>query len=352
MQEMISYSCNIMQESTASREIGVYIRQGDPVLSDSGTTTPSCLNNISRSKLICSVLFIHLTMGSTEPLPQLQRFAVSASVADILSAFHRDGAVILEHFLTSSQVRTMNEEFTPGLQKIEPKKNTDLAAFIGTKTQRLPAITNSRVFRKEVLENELMHELTEATLVEGPPDGYQINCAQVIALNPGAEAQPFHRDQGLWSFWEKFPASGPEACVNFLCALTPFRKENGATQVIPRTHKSMSLDYPPTSEALSVDLQPGEALFFSGRVIHRGGQNTSDEVRRALTIHLCRNGLNTQEAHCLTLPRELAEEMSYRGQAMFGLRSGWPVHEKSGPHFWTSCWEELGGSLGLKAVDA
>jgi hypothetical protein len=47
----------------------------------------------------------------------------------------------------------MNEEFTPGLQEIQPKKNTDLAAFIGTKTQRLPAITNSRVFRKEVLEN-------------------------------------------------------------------------------------------------------------------------------------------------------------------------------------------------------
>ncbi|KZM20807.1 dioxygenase [Ascochyta rabiei] len=281
-------------------------------------------------------------------LPLLQRFPASAAIELILQAFEQDGAVILENFLTESQVRVMNEEFTPGLQQTKPKQDSDLATFIGRKTQRLPAVINSKTFREEVLENELMHALAEKVLVDGPPDGYQINCAQVIALGPGAEAQPFHRDQGLWSFWEKFPASGPEACVNFLCALTPFREENGATRIIPRTHTSMNMAFNDSSESLAAEINPGDALFFSGRLIHRGGHNQTNEVRRALTIHLCRNGLNTQEAHPLTIPRDIAETMSYRSQAMFGFRSSWPVHKKSGSHFWTSCWEELGDSLGLK----
>ena len=287
-------------------------------------------------------------MGSVEPLPPLQRFSASATIDEILQSYDRDGGVIIEGFLTNEQVKEMNKEFTPGLDEMKPKQGSDLAAFIGTKTKRLPAVPNSKIFREEVLENELMHSLSEKVLVEGPPDGYQINCAQVIALGPGAEAQPFHRDQGLWSFWEKFPATGPEACINFLCALTPFREENGATRVIPRTHTSMKSDYDDSSESLAVELEPGEALFFSGRVIHRGGHNRTNEVRRALTIHLCRNGLNTQEAHPLTIPRSIAETMSYRAQAMFGFRSSWPVHKNSGAHFWTSCWEELGEGLGLK----
>ncbi|KAF2853064.1 phytanoyl-CoA dioxygenase [Plenodomus tracheiphilus IPT5] len=287
-------------------------------------------------------------MGSIGTLPLVQRLSASAGIDQILHAYERDGAVILEDFLTESQVKRMNQEFAPGLEQIKPKQDSDLAAFIGTKTKRLPAVINSKTFRDEVLENELMHALSEKILVEGPPDGYQINCAQVIALGPGAEAQPFHRDQGLWSFWEKFPATGPEACINFLCALTPFREENGATRVIPRTHTSMDLAYDDSSESLAAELNPGEALFFSGRLIHRGGHNRTNETRCALTIHLCRNGLNTQEAHPLTIPRDIAETMSYRAQAMFGFRSSWPVHEKSGSHFWTSCWDELGESVGLK----
>jgi hypothetical protein len=266
----------------------------------------------------------------------------------IFQAYEEDGAVVIEGFLTDAQVKQMNEEFTPGLEQISPKQGSDLAAFIGTKTKRLPAVPNSKVFREEVLENELMHSLSEKILVDGPPDGYQINCAQVIALGHGAEAQPFHRDQGLWSFWEKFPADGPEACINFLCSLTPFREENGATRAILRTHKSMDLNFDDSSESLAVELNPGEALFFSGRLIHRGGHNQTNEVRRALTIHLCRNGLNTQEAHPLTIPRDIAETMSYRAQAMFGFRSSWPIHKTSGAHFWTNHWEEIGESQGLK----
>lgn len=290
-------------------------------------------------------------MGSATTLPLLQRFPSSAGPEKILQAFHEDGAVIITDFLSPSQVQQLNTEISPGLNTIAPKLDSDLAAFLGAKTKRLPAVPNSKTFRNEVLENELMHTLAERTLVEGPPDGYHINCAQVIALGPGANAQPFHRDQGLWSFWEQFPASGPEACVNFLCALTPFREVNGATRAIPRSHLSMTdlSTLTEQTDSVAAEMEPGEALFFSGRLIHRGGANRTDEVRRALTIHLCRNGLNTQEAHPLTIPGEIAETMSYRAQAMFGFRSGWPVHQTSGAHFWSKAWEEIGQELGLGA---
>lgn len=290
-------------------------------------------------------------MGSVTTLSPLQRLPSSAGAERILQVFHEDGAVIITDFLSPTQVEQLNAEFSPGLNKITPKVGSDLANFIGTKTKRLPAVPNSKTFRNEVLENGLMHALSECILVERPPDGYHINCAQVIALDPGANAQPYHRDQGLWSFWEKFPATGPEACVNFLCALTPFREVNGATRVIPRSHLSMAdlSTFNEQTESVAVEMEPGEAVFFSGRLIHRGGANRTEEVRWALTIHLCRNGLNTQEAHPLTIPKEIAETMTYRAQAMFGFRSGWPIHKTSGAHFWSKAWEEIGEGLGLRA---
>lgn len=298
-------------------------------------------------------------MGSVNPtvlpLPPLRRLPVSAGVDTILDAYKHDGGVIIQGFLTAPQVERMNQEVVLSLATKGPlqKSESPSAEFIGIRTKRLPAVQHSRTFREEVLENDLIHTLCEKVLVQEPDDGYRLNCAHIIEIGPGSQIQPLHRDQMSWPFWKFVPASGPDACVNFLCALTPFRETNGATRVIPGSHLDPDFAFDDTSKTLPAELDPGDAMFFGGRLVHGAGANITDhDYRRGLTIHFCRNCLNTLEAHPLTIPRELVQTMPYRSQAMLGFRSTWPVQNGDFSYYWGNNFLEIGQYIGLKANDS
>lgn len=284
--------------------------------------------------------------------PSLQRLPVSAGPEAILDVYKEYGCVIIEGLLSPSEVASMNEELDPGLAKLSPgKAGSPLEEFLGKSTKRLPLVPNSRTFREVMLENDLMHALSEAILCDHPGDGYHINCAQVIEIGPGNAAQPLHRDQNVWPFWDLIPSPGPEACINFFCALTPFTEANGATRVAPKTHLDVDVNNLNPPHLLPVEIKPGDGFLFSGRLVHGGGENKTNQFRRGVTIHIARKGLMTEEAHPLSIPREIAETMSYRSQAMFGFRSNWPIKDGLVGTYWASNFDEIGGHLGLKSCE-
>ncbi|KAJ5714401.1 uncharacterized protein N7483_011582 [Penicillium malachiteum] len=282
-------------------------------------------------------------------LPNLQQIPVSAGLDVIFDAYQADGCVVIKGFLSHTEVEKINREVQPALDGLQlGKPGCALEDFLGRHTKRLPVTPHSQTFRDGPLENDLVHGLSERVFVKEPGDGYHINCAQIIDLSPGSKAQPLHRDQDLWPFWKYVPPSGPEACINFLCALTPFTEVNGATRVAPRTHLDPYQGAISTTETVPVEMNPGDALFFSGKLVHGGGENMTDGLRRGLAMHIARSGLLTEEAHALTIPRAIAETMSYRAQAMFGFRSTWPIDHGPVSTFWANNFEEIGEHLGLK----
>jgi ectoine hydroxylase-related dioxygenase (phytanoyl-CoA dioxygenase family) len=56
-------------------------------------------------------------------------------------------------------------------------------------------------------------------------------------------------------------------------ALTKTTKENGATIVIPGSHKWGPERCPYDHEAVPAELNPGDALIFAGNTYHAGGAN-------------------------------------------------------------------------------
>ena len=113
------------------------------------------------------------------------------------------------------------------------------------------------------------------------------NC--VMTKHPGhSSATLWHQDVRYWSF------TRPEL-VSLWLALGPETPANGALQVIPGSHR-LELDPSRLDEELflrpelpanqrliakaqPVRLQPGDALFFSGRLFHAAGRNETDEVK-------------------------------------------------------------------------
>jgi ectoine hydroxylase-related dioxygenase (phytanoyl-CoA dioxygenase family) len=104
-------------------------------------------------------------------------------------------------------------------------------------------------------------------------------------VRPGAPRQAIHVDSA-----EELPEALPELpwMINTLWMLTEFRKENGATLVVPFSHR---LRRRPSSRTLaecplvSVEGGRGSVLLWQGAVWHGAGANTTgSEDRLGLNI--------------------------------------------------------------------
>jgi ectoine hydroxylase-related dioxygenase (phytanoyl-CoA dioxygenase family) len=294
----------------------------------------------------------------------MQYLPASAGADAIFAAYKNDGIVVIKGFLSPDQVQRFIDEVHPDLEKIILGGNDGgteearvLLELSGKKTKRLgELVTRSSVFRHELLEHDLMHQLLEKVFVEGPTDGYWMNASEVIEITPGSKAQPIHRDQELYPVWDRVGSVMPEAICNFLSALTPFLGINGATQVALGTHLEnpndhfLSSDFKgrPGLQTVPATMDPGDCIFFSGKILHGGGANqTTCENRRGLAMSFIRRILTPEVAYSLTISREIVDTMAYRGQAMLGFRSQWPVSKGMPSLYWAYQGSDIGKHIGL-----
>ncbi|KAH8658514.1 hypothetical protein BX600DRAFT_384190 [Xylariales sp. PMI_506] len=275
--------------------------------------------------------------------PKLQRVHVTEGRDAILKALREDGTVIIKGFLTSDQVNRLNQEVQPGIDKIETgsKQSEEwLKEFHGDNTKRLNNIVSiSNTFRSEILEHEMIHQICEEIYLKDA-GGYWMNSAQVIDIGPGSKAQPLHRDQWQFPIFTYAGPDAPEASVNFVVALSEFRDENGATRVIPGSHKWKDFNENGTPEdTIPAEMEVGDACFITGKVVHGGGANrTSDCVRRAIILVFQCSYLTPEEAYPFLVEKEIAKAMSPRAQRLIGFRSQFL---KDSPGVWKRDYSEV-----------
>ncbi|WP_218952166.1 phytanoyl-CoA dioxygenase family protein [Amycolatopsis anabasis] len=268
---------------------------------------------------------------------------------EILSVFREDGGVIIKGLLNPEQVDRFNGEIESDLQALAPGSRHEdelVAEFHGRNTKRLTnLVTRSDTFAREVVDHDLVHALADAVFLE-ESGTYWLTTAQVIEIGPGNTAQMLHRDLENWFPFVGMGPSGPEVIINFLIALTDFTDSNGATRVIPGSHRWPDFEDRGTPEqTVPAEMEPGDALFFSGKTAHGGGANrTTDEYRRALSFALNPGYLVGEEAHPFLIDRERAASLSPRVQSLIGFRSQYPT---GSPGLWQVDYSELADYLGL-----
>ena len=258
--------------------------------------------------------------------PTIQRIPASQGRDAVLAAIRQHGAVIIQGLFTPDQVQRLNADLEPSMAKIGvgSKHSEDwVQDFYGDNTKRLSnAVSLSPTFRHEILENELMHQLCEAIYLKDA-GGYWMNSAQVIDIGPASKAQPLHRDQWQFPIFTHCGPDAPEASINFLVALTDFTDANGGTRVIPGSHKWEDFSQNGTPEdTVAAEMQPGDACFITGKVVHGGGANrTENEWRRCIALVFQCSYLTPEEAYPFMVKPEIAKTLSARGQRMIGYRS-------------------------------
>lgn len=192
--------------------------------------------------------------------------------------------------------------------------------FLGFGTKRLGGLLRRSSAVREIVVHPVVMALCDRVL-QPHCARYQLNYSGIMHLLPGAAAQELHRDGDLYPF--RHPA--PPTLMPTMWALTDFTADNGATQLVPGSHRWAEDRDPTSDEIVSAVMPAGSVLLYLSGTIHGGGANVSpDSVRTGLALQYSLGWLRQEENQYLANPPEVARTFSERVQRLIGYDFGAP----------------------------
>ena len=144
---------------------------------------------------------------------------------------------------------------------------------------------------------------------------------------PGETAQQFHIDDDFY----RVGRPRPPISLSAIWAIDEFTGENGATEVIPGSHRwGDEVPEAGNPDVVKVVMPAGSVVVFAGTLWHRGGANRSDRPRLAITPQYCEPWARQQEQQILSVGPEAAR-YSGRIQSMLGYSIHPPFMGQSTP---------------------
>ena len=245
----------------------------------------------------------------------LKHLNSNCSIDEILSLLESDAGLIIDNLMASDEIDKLNSELSPYLETDSYGRDD----FTGFKTKRIGAlIARSDSCRKLAL-NEKINQVSKEYL-DPYGDGYQLHFTSAVCIGPGESKQILHRDRGIWGGY--LPRK-VEPLMSTIWAVTDFTKENGATQIVPGSHKWDKDRLPSEDEIAYAEMTAGSVLLYTGTVLHGGGENiTSSEARTGVFLHYALNWLRQEENQYLSCPPEIAKDLSPEIRSLIGYSKG------------------------------
>ena len=231
--------------------------------------------------------------------------SVDPAIVDAdMAAIDENGYVIWENLLSADECRQIRDTVSPWL--VHPGRN----AFEGRRTQRVYSLLS----RTRVCDRLVDHPRVLAVLDRLLMPNYLLSALQAINIQPGESAQLAHHDDGFYPV----PRPRPPLAAATIWAIDDFTADNGATVLYPGSHRWEARRPEPGDPALPVAMPAGSCVFFVGTLWHGGGANSTARARLAVTAQYCQPWLRPMEAFTLSIPRDVAREVSDDIRRMIG----------------------------------
>ncbi len=225
-----------------------------------------------------------------------------------LERIEGDGYTIVEDATPPAFV----DELSADLLRLErdlgvvPARN----AFEGTRTVRIYNLLVHGALYERIPVHASVLPIVEAVL----DAGCLISSLSSISIGPGETAQPLHADDMV------IPLAKPHGAIicNSMWALTDFTAANGATRLVPGSHRRESPSYGAEVESVPAEMRRGSVLVWHGSLWHGGGANHTRERRVGIAMNYCAGFIRQQENQQLGIPREIARHFAPRLRELVG----------------------------------
>jgi ectoine hydroxylase-related dioxygenase (phytanoyl-CoA dioxygenase family) len=200
---------------------------------------------------------------------------------EALADFESNGYVVLHGVLSANEVANISKTLTL-ISNLEVDLDTNQFHTTDPKNRRVwNLLGKSRVFDNLITSELITSAMNRVFARDTRHKKYFLSSLQGVLLQPGGVAQKMHIDTPV-------PEPIPPWIIkaNTIWLLDAFTSNNGATEVVPGSHKSGKK---PPPEILDME-QPivkltapaGSVIITHGALWHRGGENSSTGIRRVL----------------------------------------------------------------------
>jgi ectoine hydroxylase-related dioxygenase (phytanoyl-CoA dioxygenase family) len=237
-----------------------------------------------------------------------------------LERLHRDGYVVVEDLLDAEQLAAVRAGLRPFLGTHRGRNS-----FEGFTTERVYTLAARGKLFEAIAADERILDLVGAFL----KPGFLLTASHAINIHPGEARQGLHTDDSQYQVPAVHPR--PPITMAMILAIDPFTASNGATVVVPGSHRWSEDQFEELRQARAagrecdlldglrpVEMPAGAALVLQGTLVHGGGANTSPAPRLAITNQYCEPWARPQENFFLSVPRERVRGFSPRLQQLMG----------------------------------
>jgi ectoine hydroxylase-related dioxygenase (phytanoyl-CoA dioxygenase family) len=249
----------------------------------------------------------------------------SRPFADWREAFDERGYVIFPQVLAEAEIAALRNALAPHFVK---NGRND---FEGLKTHRVYAL----LAKGRVFADLAMHPLALAFAEAELGRSCLLSACLAIRLGPGETVQPWHTDDGHIRTPDPRPVSG----VSAFWAIDDTTEENGATEVLPGSHKWSAAQAPDfdqstafkshairaidddphaRADAVKAVMPAGSLMIAKGGLWHRGGANRSTTERLIITPQYCAGWARPLETMLLAVPPQIAAGLPERARELLG----------------------------------
>ena len=230
------------------------------------------------------------------------------------AALAEAGCLVVTDALPSGPCSRIENELAQAMAAARVVEKDDPKQFYPGRTRRVTGLVSRSETVREVVTHDLSQQLAQRHLGANC-ERIQLHVTAAVAIGPGARAQVLHREEDLFPF---FPVPRPNLILASMWAINDFTADNGATLLVPGSHRWDAKREATSSEVVSAQMPAGSVLYWLGGTLHGGGANTSNRWRYGVILTYSLGWLRQEENQYLDIPPKVLATLTPELQALTG----------------------------------
>ncbi|MEM7273143.1 MAG: phytanoyl-CoA dioxygenase family protein [Actinomycetota bacterium] len=263
-----------------------------------------------------------------EVMMAIPRFTATGSLDHLVDALDEAGCAVVTDVMDDETRAAIRSDLAPSMTAAEVGTD-DPAAFYPGQTRRVTAlVARSATVTDHLLANRISTDICDALLLPNSPAGYQLHVTAALEVGPGARSQILHREEDPFPF---FQPPRPTLIVASMWAVSDFRAENGATLLVPGSHRWPGDRRATEDEIVPAEMPAGSVLYWLGGTLHGAGASTAEDWRYGVILTYSLGWLRQEENQYLDVPPARRAELSpeVRRLAGFDMHGALGFHDPS-----------------------